>query len=261
MTLRKPGRRAVLLDAGLFAATALGLCWAVAQGAAELGYRWQWQRVPAFLWTPDGAPGPLLEGLGLTLKLTLFSGIGAIAAGLFAALLSLSGSLAARIVARAYVEGVRNTPLFIQLLFLYFVIAPALGMDAMASAVLGLSLFEGAYAAEILRGAVQSIEQGQWDAGRSLGMNSFDAFRLVVLPQALRRVLPPLAGLSVSLVKDSSLASVIAIAELSLRGGDVVSRTFMSFEIWFTVAALYWAVTASVSLFAAGLEKRLGYPV
>jgi polar amino acid transport system permease protein len=254
-------RLALPLDGALFALSALGLAWLAARGAAGMGYAWQWHRVPGFVWTPEGGPGPLLQGLGMTLELSLFSGLGALSAGLLCALLHLSGSVSGRVLARCYVEGVRNTPLFIQLLFLYFVLAPALNMDALAAAVLGLSLFEGAYVAEILRGGVASIDQGQWDAARSLGMGGVSAFRLVVLPQALRRVLPPLAGQSVSLVKDSSLASVIAIAELTLRGGDIVARTFMSFEIWFTVAALYWLVTTSLSLFAAGLEKRLGYPV
>lgn len=253
-------RRTLLLDGTLFALSVLGLAWLAAHGAQAMGYRWQWHRVPVLLWA-GGAPGPLLEGLAMTLRLSLFAGLGALAAGLAAALLALSPSLAGRWLARGYVEAVRNTPLFIQLLFLYFVLAPALDMDAMAAAVLGLSLFEGAYVAEILRGGLASIDTGQWDAAKSLGMNAASALRLVALPQALRRVLPPLAGQSVSLVKDSSLASVIAIAELTLRGGEAVARTFMSFEIWFTVALLYWLVTTALSALASGLERRLGYPV
>ena len=168
--------------------------------------------------------------------------------------------MAGRVLARGYLESVRNTPLLIQLLFLYFVLAPVLDMDALATAVLGLSLFEGAYVAEILRAGIVSVETGQWDAAQSLGMGRLAAYRLVILPQAVRRVLPPLTGQSVSLVKDTSLASAIAIGELTLRGNVIVSETFLSFEIWFTVAALYWVVTTTLSSLAATLERRLGYP-
>lgn len=237
-----------------------GVLWLIARGAEDLGYNWQWYRVPVFLLNPQGDLGPLLHGLIVTLKLTVFSGLGALAAGLLAALLQLSGSLAGRALVRGYIESVRNTPLLIQLLFLYFVLGPLLGMDAMTSAVLGLSLFEGAYVAEILRAGATSIEPGQWDAARSLGMSRLASYRLVVLPQAVRRVLPPLASQSVSLVKDTSLASVIAIGELTLRGSAIVSETFLSFEIWFTVAALYWLVTTTLSILAARLERRLAYP-
>lgn len=253
-------RRILILDAVLFLSCCAALAWLTARGAQALGYNWQWYRVPRFLWTPEGAPGELLRGLGLTLKLTLLAGLGAVATGLASALLALSPSLAARALARCHVETVRNTPLLVQLIFLYFVIAPVLDMEAMPTAVLGLALFEGAYVAEIVRAGVVSIDHGQWDAAKSLGMGRLSAYRLVILPQALRRMLPPLASQSVSLVKDSSLASVIAIAELTLRGGTIVSETFLSFEIWFTVAALYWLVTTSLSALAATLESRLGYP-
>ena len=259
-----PGKRgfawAALRD-WLGFALAAGLClWLIARGAGSLGYNWQWYRVPVFLLPPGGGPGPLLLGLLVTLKLTALSGLGALAAGVLTALLRLSGSLAGRTLARAYLEAVRNTPLLIQLIFLYFVLGPLLGLTAFTSAVLGLSLFEGAYVSEILRAGIVSIEPGQWDAARSLGMGRLLSYRLIILPQAVRRVLPPLASQSVSLVKDTSLASVIAIAELTLRGSAIVAETFLSFEIWFTVAALYWIVTTSLSALAAALERRLAYP-
>ncbi|GAB6125187.1 amino acid ABC transporter permease [Humidesulfovibrio idahonensis] len=250
----------VLRDGLLFALAVAGLLWLVARGAATLGYNWQWYRVPAFVITPDNAAGPLLQGLLVTLKLTALSGLGALCCGLAAALLRLSGSVAGRALARCYMEAARNTPLLIQLLFLYFVLAPVIGMDALTTAVLGLSLFEGAYVSEVLRAGIVSQDPGQWDAARSLGMSTFSAYRLVILPQAVRRVLPPLASQSVSLVKDSSLASAIAIGELTLRGSSIVAETFLSFEIWFTVAALYWLVTTALSALAANLEQRLSYP-
>lgn len=253
-------RRRLLVDAPLFALTLAAAAWLLARGAASLGYDWQWYRVPAFVVGADGGPGPLPRGLFVTLKLTALSFAGALGCGLAAALLGMSASPAGRILSRCYMEAVRNTPLLIQLLFLYFALSPAVGLGATATAVLGLSLFEGAYVSEILRAGVQSIGHGQWDAARSLGLSRAQAYRLVILPQAVRNVLPPLASQSVSLVKDSSLASVIAIGELTLRGGEIVAETFLSFEIWFTVAALYWLVATALSGLAAGLERRLSYP-
>jgi polar amino acid transport system permease protein len=255
--------RAAARDWLLFLLLAGGFCWLVALGAAGLGYNWQWYLVPRAL-VSDGpaglSAGPLLQGLAVTLKITLLATCGALLCGLVAALLRLSGSLAGRALARCYMEAVRNTPLLIQLFFLYFVLAPAVGLDGMATAVLGLSLFEGAYVSEILRGGIVSIDHGQWDAARSLGMGAVACYRLVILPQAVRRILPPLASQTVSLVKDSSLVSAIAIGELTLRGQQLVAETFLSFEIWFTVAVLYWIVTTGLSALAHGLERRLAYP-
>ncbi len=257
--LGRQNRRDVLL----FLLCAVGFLWLVARGAEGLGYNWQWYQVPRALYSHDQSsftPGPLLQGLAVTLRLTALSFCGALAVGLATALLRLSGSLAGRTLARGYLECIRNTPLLIQLMFLYFVFAPMVGMEAFATAVLGLSLFEGAYVSEILRAGILSIEPGQWDAAQSLGMGRWAAYRHVILPQALRRVLPPLTGQGVSIIKDSSLASAIAIGELTLRGQSIVAETFLSFEIWFTVAALYWLVTTALSGAADALERRLAHP-
>lgn len=259
---RLPAARDVF-DVALFGLLAAGLLWLVLRGAESLGYNWQWYQVPRALYRLDEAgpaPGPLLEGLGLTLQLTAASFLGALAVGLATALLRLSGSVACRALGRGHLELIRNTPLLIQLMFLYFAVAPLLGMDAFATAVLGLSLFEGAYVSEIIRAGVLSVDSGQWDAARSLGMGTPAAYRHVILPQALRRMLPPLTSQAVTIVKDSSLASAIAIAELTLRGQSLVAETFLSFEIWFTVAAMYWLVTTALSGAANTLERRLAYP-
>lgn len=159
--VRRSGQRGWLRDWLLFLLLAFGLLWLLLRGAAGLGYNWQWYQVPRALFTHgDGGlnPGPLLEGLLVTLRLTGLSFAGALAAGLAAALLRLSGSLAGRVLARTYLELVRNTPLIIQLFFLYFVLSPLLDMEAFGTAVLGLSLFEGAYVSEILRAGVLSID-------------------------------------------------------------------------------------------------------
>ena len=162
-----------------------------------------------------------------------------------------------RALAWGYLELIRNTPLLIQIFFIYFVLAPVLDIGAFAAAVLALSLFEGAYAAEILRAGIVSIHRGQWEAAHSLGLGTFDTYRSVILPQAIRRVLPPLAGQAISLVKDSSLVSTIAVYDLTMQGQKIVSETFLVFEIWFTVAAIYLVMTLALSLAVRFLECRM----
>jgi polar amino acid transport system permease protein len=160
-------------------------------------------------------------------------------------------------VARVYLEAARNTPLLVQLFFIYFVLAPVLGIDRFTSAVLALSFFEGAYASEIFRAGIVSIHKGQWEAAYSLGLSTWDTYIRVVLPQAVRRIVPPLTGQAVSLVKDSALVSTIAIYDLTMQGQTLVAQTFLAFEIWFTVAGMYLLLTVSLSIVAWYLERKL----
>jgi len=247
-------------DFALYALFLGGLAWLLASGESGLGYHWKWYRMPRYLLTTvDGTltAGPLVQGLLVTFQITALSMVLAMAFGLTAAVLRQSESFAARLAARGYVEFIRNTPLLTQIFFIYYVIAPVLGMDGFASAVLALSLFEGAYASEIFRAGIVSVDEGQWEAAYSLGLSRWDTYRTVIVPQAVRRVLPPLTGVAVSLIKDSSLASTIAIFELTQRGNVISSDTFMVFEVWFTVAAIYLSITLPLSLVVAGMEKRL----
>ena len=230
-----------------------------------MGYHWQWYRIPRFLFPTDGGAwtaGPLLQGLGVTLEISALSLLCTLILGLTTALFRLSDSFSARAIARGYLELIRNTPLLIQIFFVYFVAAPVLNIGAFASAILALSLFEGAYAAEILRAGIVSLHRGQWEAAHSLGFGAFDTYRDVILPQAIRRVLPPLAGQGISLIKDSSLVSTIAIYELTMQGQRIVAETFLAFEIWFTVAAIYLILTFGLSLVVHMLERRMaGFPL
>ena len=130
-------------------------------------------------------------------------------------------------------------------------------MSAFTSAVLALSLFEGAYAAEIFRSGIQSIPKRQWEASYSIGLNTWETYRLVVLPQAIRKILPPLTSQAVSLIKDSALVSTIAIYDLTMQGQIIISQTFLVFEIWFTIAVIYLIVTITLSLVVYYLEHRL----
>ena len=181
----------------------------------------------------------------------------AFAVGLTAALFRLSDSFVARLLARGYLELIRNTPLLIQLFFIYFVLSPILDMGAFTSAVVALSLFEGAYASEMIRSGIESIAKGQWEAAHSLGLSRFHAYTRVVLPQAFRKVLPPLTGQAISLVKDSALVSTIAIYDLTMRGQEIIAQTFLTFEIWFTVAGIYLVLTLALSFLVDRLAGRL----
>jgi polar amino acid transport system permease protein len=234
--------------------------WVLAAGTAELGYNWQWYRVPRFIFAfVDGRfqPGPLLKGLLVTFHITGVSLVLFFVFGLTTALMRRSRFFTLRFLARFYLELIRNTPLLIQLFFIYFALSPIVGLGAFASAVLALSLFEGAYASEIFRAGIDSIPRGQWEAAHSLGLSNFQTYRHVVLPQAIRHILPPLTSQSISLVKDSALVSTIAIYDLTMQGQAIVSETFLSFEIWFTVAAIYLAITLTLSFLVRLMENRL----
>ncbi|WP_459939527.1 amino acid ABC transporter permease [Desulfonatronum parangueonense] len=244
----------------LYALLMGALAWFIASGEQSMGYQWKWYRMSRYLLqiTEDGwIIGPLFQGLIVTFKISGLSLILALFFGLTAALLRLSDSFTARLVAKGYVEFIRNTPLLTQIFFIYYVIGPVLGLNAFGSAVLALSLFEGAYASEIFRAGIVSIHKGQWEASYSLGLSQWDTYRKIIFPQAIRRILPPLTGVGVTLIKDSSLASTIAIYELTQQGNIVASDTFMVFEVWFTVAAIYLAITFPLSMAVAELGKRM----
>jgi len=235
------------------------LTFLIYRGTLGLGYNWQWFRVPKYLFLLEDGTftlGPLLNGLMVTFRITAWGLVLAFAFGLVTALFRLSHSFVAVVVARGYLELIRNTPLLVQIFFLYFVMAPVLGIERLFAAILALSLFEGAYASEILRAGIVSIHKGQWEAAHSLGLTTFHTYRYIILPQAIRRLLPPLTSQAISLIKDSALVSTIAVYELTMEGRAIVADTFMTFEIWFTVAAIYLVVTIILSLVVTLMEVR-----
>ncbi|MEJ2724026.1 MAG: amino acid ABC transporter permease [Deltaproteobacteria bacterium] len=252
-------QRSTLADVSLFLCVVAGLTWLTAYGTSQLGYNWQWYRVPQYLFSLEDRriiAGPLLKGLMVTFRITGVSLVLCFAFGLLTALMRLSDSFLAKALARAYVELIRNTPLLVQLLFIYFVLGPILGIGRFTSAVLALSLFEGAYASEIFRAGIISIHHGQWEASYSLGLKTIDTYRYIILPQAIRRILPPLTGQAVSLIKDSALVSTIAVYDLTMRGQEIIAETYLAFEIWFAVAGIYLAVTATLSVVINVMETR-----
>jgi polar amino acid transport system permease protein len=254
--------RPLIADGLKFAALAALLAWLLARPAEGLGYHWQWFRVPRYLLATTEAGvviGPLLRGLGVTFQITSVSLVLAFLLGLTTALLRLSGSPLGRLTARIYLELVRNTPLLVQLFFIYFVLSPVLEISAFTSAVLALSLFEGAYASEIFRAGILAIHRSQWEAAYSLGLGTWRTYRLVILPQALRQILPPLTSQAVSLIKDSALVSTIAIYDLSMQGQAIVAETFLVFEIWFTIAAIYLIITLALSFTVAAFKRKFTF--
>ncbi len=252
------------LDILIYMMLMLGLGYLIMQGASSSGYDWQWYRVWRFVvdvnpQTGDWHAGLLLQGLGLTLQIAALSLIFALKFAVLTVFMQRSQSFMARGIAFVYVEAIRNTPLLIQLFLAYFVLAPILDMGRFSTAVLALALFEGAYMAEILRAGFDSVPQGQWEASRTLGMDERGTIWQVIIPQALRRALPPLTGQAVSLVKDSSLVSVIALHDLTMNAQMAIAETFLTFEIWFLTAGLYLLVTLILSGLAHILERRLHF--
>ncbi|MCJ2163735.1 MULTISPECIES: amino acid ABC transporter permease [unclassified Pseudodesulfovibrio] len=247
------------VDTAKFVVLLTALAGLLVMGSHRLGYNWQWYRIPQYLWhsTDEGFTwGLLMQGLGVTFQISAISLILMLAIGMTTALLRMTRSWAAWGVARVYMELIRNTPLLIQIFFIYFVLAPILDMSGFWAAIIALSLFEGAYASEIFRAGITSIDTGQWEAAKSLGMSPFAMYRHIILPQAVRRVLPPLTSQAVSLIKDSALVSTIAILDLTQQGRMIDAETFLTFEIWFTVAAIYLVVTLTLSGVVRLLEQR-----
>ena len=254
-------KRSPFVDVIKFLLVIAALTWLMARGTERLGYNWQWYRVPQYILTfenGDFVAGPLLHGLMVTLRITAMSLVLSFVLGLATALFRLSNSFVARSLARGYLECIRNTPLLVQLFFIYFVLSPVLDISRFASAVLALSLFEGAYASEIFRAGIVSIHKGQWEAAHSLGLSTFHNYKYIILPQAIRRILPPLTNQAISLVKDSALVSTIAVYDLTMQGRAIIAETYLTFELWFTVAGIYLFLTLTLSLLVNRIEGIAG---
>ena len=252
-------KRMHLFDISAYLFLMIGGVILLLKGAEDQGYYWQWFRIPKYLYViEDGQfiAGPILKGLKITLNLTWISLILTYIIGLVTALMRLSNSLLARGLARVYLEITRNTPLLIQIFFMYFVVAPILDIDRFLAGILALSLFEGSYASEIYRSGIVAVNKGQWEASYTLGLSTYQNYRYIILPQAIRRILPPLTSQAVSLIKDSSLVSVIAIYEMTMQANEIASETFLVFEIFFTIAAIYLILAITLSQIVAYFEKR-----
>lgn len=201
--------------------------------------------------------GPLLVGLWNTLWISAVASIFGMIIGLVTGLCRVSNNPTLRSLSITYIELIRGTPLLVQIFIFYFFLGTVLDISRIVAGISALAIFAGAYVAEIIRAGIQSIPKGQMEAARSLGMNVPQAMVHIILPQAFKRTLPPLAGQFISLIKDSSLVSIIAITDLTKSGREVITSTFATFEIWFVVAFLYLLMTSVLSQVAAWVERRL----
>jgi polar amino acid transport system permease protein len=225
-----------------------------------MGYNWQWYAIPEFfLRKAEGefVWGPLIRGLAVTVQIAFWCTGLSLFVGLVTTLLRRSDSIVGSALATIYLELIRNTPLLVQLYLFYFVISPILGIDRFWTGIICLTLHEGSFVAEIIRAGLQSVERGQWEASDALGLTRRNVYRFVILPQAIPIMLPPLTGQIINLIKNSSFVSVIAVADLTAEARNLIADTFMSFEIWLTVAAMYLVVTISLSAFVTYLEHRV----
>jgi polar amino acid transport system permease protein len=203
----------------------------------------------AFLWHYRGL---ILYGLGITIIYTIVTiGIGMVI-GLVTGLLRLSSNKLITLPLTAYVEVFRCTPLLVQIIWFYYAFPVIIGIDipAVIAAGMVLSLYTGAFYAEIVRGGVNSIERGQWDAARSIGLRYVQMMRLVILPQAFRRMIPPFMNQSIIQLKNTSLVSTIAVADLLYEGQMITAATYRPLEVYTMVAVLYFAVLFPLTLAA-----------
>ena len=200
----------------------------------------------------------LIEGALVTIKITALSVAFGIIIGLFAGIARISSFWPVRALAAVYVDFIRGTPLLVQIFLMYFALPVVTGMriDPFVAAITACSVNSGAYVAEIFRAGIQSIDDGQMEAGRSLGMTWTQTMRYIIVPQAFKRVIPPLGNEFIALLKDSSLVSVIGFEELTRRGQLIIARTYGSLEIWVSVAILYLIMTLTISRLVAYLERR-----
>jgi polar amino acid transport system permease protein len=208
-----------------------------------------YKAIPALFW-----------GATVTLRVTVLSIVIGLLIGIVAGLARVWPNTFLRTVASAYIELVRGTPLLVQIFLVYFGL-PALGLnlDPFVAGIIAMGVNSGAYVGEIVRGGIESIAQGQMEAALSLGMTWWQTMYYVILPQAFVRILPPLGNEFIALLKDSSLVSTIAIAELTRTGQIIITRTFKSFEIWSGVALFYFVMTYAISRVVKYSEKRLRY--
>ena len=276
------------LDAVIAFALVVGGVYVFYQIKTELHYNWDWGAIPQYLFRFDEegghwVPNMLMQGLFTTIKLSFWGTILATVFGFFMGLFRTSSSLFKRLLGGTYVELTRNLPPLVLIFIFYFFlssqIVPLLGLDewiftrsegtkavltflfappavfsTFMSALVTLAVFEGAYITEIVRSGIQSIEKGQWEASYALGLSRRQQIMHIVLPQAIKRILPPLAGQFISTIKDSAIVSVISIQELTFQGMELMASTYLTFEIWITITILYLMLAIVLSIAIERLE-------
>ena len=289
--LQRKRFRLSLLDFIVLAGLVLLTGYIASRLGASFNYRWHWAVIGNYLLFFDGASGNwkcgiLLQGLFITVKLSIWGMVLAAVLGLVVGIFAISRRLFFRLCARTYVELIRNVPALVLVFIFYFFVSdqimPWLHIDSLGNAlspaanrvftvlfsqprmftqflsgVITLGLFQGAYIAEIVRAGIQSIDRGQWESSAALGLTRMQQMRHIILPQAVRNVLPPLANEFINTIKYSSIVSVISIQELTFQGMQVMASTQVTIEVWLTVTAMYLALCLALSLALSGLERKM----
>ena len=291
MTIERSARRRLgWLDAIIILSVFALLAYVYYRIDTVLHYRWDWSFLPQYLirWDAEQqrwAANILLQGLLTTLRLALWSMLLAAIIGVFMGVMRTMQRLLPRLISRAYVELIRNIPPLVFIFIFYFFISsqimPLLGVESwvrsadpttltmiewlfgppallenVLSGIICLALFEGAYVTEIVRAGIQAVPQTQREAGLSIGLGRWSLMRYIVLPQALQKVVPPLANQFITLIKDSSIVSLISIQELTFLGTEVSVSTSRVFETWIAVAVLYFIICYGLALLFSRLERR-----
>ena len=283
-------KRPTVVDCLLYCAVALFMFYTIYRVNDVLVYHWNWSNVLGFLVkfdeeTQSWASNLLLQGLWTTLRLAIWATVFATFFGIVMGYWRTCSNLTLRIISRSYVELIRNMPPLVFIFIFYFFVSsqifPALGIEdinsdgAFASStmfhflfgdpqlfsnflagMICLALFEGAYITEIVRAGIQSTEKGQWEAARAIGLSPFNVLRDIIIPQAVRKILPPLAGQFITLIKDSAIISLISIQELTFTATEVAATTTRVFETWILVGLMYFVLCYSFALLFAHLERR-----
>ena len=229
------------------------------RGAQSMGYNWQWYQIPKYIYsyTDEGFQfGELMLGLWTTITLSFTAFFLALIIGFWVALLRLSGLFIGTKIAICFLEFVRNVPLLVLVYLFYYVLGPVFKYDRYTASILCLAVYHSALISEILRAGINAVVQGQWEAAKSIGMSKMQTYIYIILPQSVRFLLPPMTGEVVHMVKSSAIVSVIAVAELTTLGQNIISDTYMAFEIWFTIAIIYMIVIMILSIGASQVEKR-----
>ena len=208
----------------------------------------------------DSLPS-LLSGLGVTIEIAVISLILAVILGIVLGVFSISTSKILKTISTVYIYIVRGTPLMIQALFLFFGVGQALNIrfDPMAAAIITLTVNASAYMAEIFRGGIQAVDNGQMEAARSLGLGYYKAMRKVILPQAIKIMVPSILNQFIVTLKDTSILSVISIRELTLSGQIIIARNFQPMNMYAIVAAMYLIIITLLTLVSRYIERRLSY--
>ncbi len=277
----------------LFLLTGIGVAavWWLYRANIHAQYQWNWQVIPQYLFRFDAArdrwvPGLITQGVLVTLRLSIWASVLSLVMGIIMGLFRTGRSRYRRLLGAGYVAIIRNIPVLVWIfLFYYFIgdrLLPALGVDRLAnleegplsvflrfamddpsrmsvflSGTLALGVYEGAYMTEIIRAGIQSIDSGQWEASSALGFTRNQQLLYVIFPQALVRVIPPMAGQFISTIKDSAIVSVISIQELTFQGMELMAATFLTFEVWLTVLAIYFVLCLTCSLLVERFELWL----